>query len=335
MLAPLLRATSTKRHPHVRRFSAWHDSLPIADLLETTFHEEIQISRQQGDDNAEGQQMIRALRTYGPIDAMMSQTAPAFVWEEEGQLLGNVSIQRNPTRTNTWVIGNVATHPNHRNRGISTALMQAALEFAQQQRGVRHLALQVVDGNSPAMHLYEKFGFETVGKVTRYHRASVWTQTPATPSEVIDPIQLTNIPVVRSARWSDRDLVWNATHANVPDALTYSEPFDESPYRLGLRWSFSNNLGGNREHWHVGGRGAVRTRANFEVHDHYIELMLMDDATVAEGVALLAAGLHRFTDYISKSLLTAQSHPHPAAHTALKLMGFVPRQTFIHMKMDL
>lgn len=297
-----------------------------------TFREEVQIAQSKDDNHAMEQQMVQALRTYGPIDAMLSHTAPAFVWEENGRVLGNVSVQRNPTRPDTWVIGNVATHPEHRNRGISSTLMRAAIEFAQQQRGARYAALQVVDGNHPAMRVYHKLGFRHIGAATRYQRSSVWTQLPQSPVELLP---LATLPTVRSARWSDRDMVWNATRANVPDALTYAEPFEESPYHLGWRWSLNNNFGGNREHWHVGPHGAVRTRANFEVNDHYIELMLLDTASVADGVTLLAAALQRFADYISKSLLTTQAHPHDASHEALKLMGFMPRQTFVHMRLDL
>jgi GNAT superfamily N-acetyltransferase len=317
----------------VRRFSAWNDSLHVADLLEIAFKEEIQLSQMQGDTQSEGQHMINALRTYGALYAMFSQTAPAFVWDENGHLLGNVSIQQNPLRKDTWVIGNVATHPDHRNRGISTALLQAAIEHALKDRRARYVALQVVDGNDPATHLYKKLGFETTGSVTRYHRSSVWAQPVQSLNEIIEGNK--PIPKVRSARRSDRDFVWHVTRFNVSESLTYSEPFDERPYRLGWRWAFDNIFGGNCEKWFVCNGGAVRTRANFDIAEHHVELMLSESATLHDGIALLSEGLKRFEDYINKPLFSAQSHPHTQAHVALQLMGFKPRQTFLHMRLTL
>src|SRR5690242_21802845 len=103
--------------PHVRAIDPWRDGAAVADLLEVSFKDE------GIDDN--GQRMIRMLRSYGPVEALIMEGAPGFVWIENGQLLGNASVQRNPIRRDTWIVGNVATHPAHRNRGIATALMSA------------------------------------------------------------------------------------------------------------------------------------------------------------------------------------------------------------------
>lgn len=310
--------------PHIRLINAWRDGSSIADLLELSFRDEVI--------DESGQRMIRMLRNFGPLESILMEGSPGFVWVEDGHVLGNIGIQLNPTRRNTWVIGNVATHPAHRNRGIASALMGAILQYAQ-TRGARHIALQVVDGNAPALHLYEKYGFISVGSVSYYRRAAVHSQP------VWHDVSASTALAVRRAGWHDSDQVWRATRFNLPDELTYSEPFDENHYHLGLRWSLSNALNGSPERWLVGeteGRfsGAVRTRINLDMSEHHIELMLRPESSEGDGIALLEHALKHFEIYVSKPILAAQSLPHEASHVALQAMGFKPLRTLRHVVLD-
>ncbi|WP_370587962.1 GNAT family N-acetyltransferase [Trichocoleus sp. FACHB-591] len=50
--------------------------------------------------------------------------------------------------------------PEHRRRGIATALIQHAIAWSQ-ARGDRQLGLQVFQANQPALNLYQKLGFQT------------------------------------------------------------------------------------------------------------------------------------------------------------------------------
>ncbi|ABA21026.1 GCN5-related N-acetyltransferase [Trichormus variabilis ATCC 29413] len=50
--------------------------------------------------------------------------------------------------------------PEHRRRGIATALMQYAENWAK-QRGDRQIALQVFQSNPPAINLYNHLGYQT------------------------------------------------------------------------------------------------------------------------------------------------------------------------------
>jgi RimJ/RimL family protein N-acetyltransferase len=56
-----------------------------------------------------------------------------------------------------------------RGRGVGTALLQAAVEWARSS-GVRKLELHVFPWNEPAMRLYEKFGFEREGYRKAHYR---------------------------------------------------------------------------------------------------------------------------------------------------------------------
>ncbi len=325
MVAGLSGVTLEVIDPHIRAIDAWRDGAVVADLLEISFREE------GIDDN--GQRMIRMLRSYGPLEALIMEGAPGFVWVEDGQVLGNASVQYNPSKRGTWIVGNVATHPAHRNRGIGCALINAAIQFAR-SRNARALALQVMEGNAPAMHLYEKFGFQALGAVVYYQRPSVRVQP------IWHDVSSTDAVVVRKAGWPDRDNVWRAASHNIPSELTYSDPFDPRMYQLGMRWSLSNLFSGNRERWWIaesGGQfmGALRTRVNFEMSQHNVELMLPAYAAVGHGIALLEEALKHFEIYAAKPLLATQSRPHLPSHEALQAAGFKPTRTLVHMKLEI
>jgi GNAT superfamily N-acetyltransferase len=325
MVAGLGGATLETIDPHIRAIDAWRDGAAVADLLEVSFREE------GIDDN--GQRMIRMLRSYGPVEALIMEGAPGFVWVENGQVLGNASVQYNPSRRGFWIVGNVATHPDHRSRGIGSALIGATIQFAR-ARNARGMALQVMEGNAPAIHLYEKYGFRAQGAVTYYQRPSVRVQP------VWHDVSSANAVLVRKATWADSDNVWRAVGHNIPDELTYADPFDSRMYRLGMRWSLVNWFGGNREHWWVaesGGRfiGALRTRVNLDMSQHNVELMLQAQAAAAHGIALLERALKHFEAYAAKPLLATQARPHVYSHEALQAVGFKPTRTLIHMKLEL
>ena len=63
-----------------------------------------------------------------------------------------------------------------RGRGIGSEIMRQAIKWAKTQPTLAYLHLQVFAENTPALRLYEKFGFETVGRVPdmfRVHGRSV------------------------------------------------------------------------------------------------------------------------------------------------------------------
>ena len=59
-------------------------------------------------------------------------------------------------------VTNVATHPDHRKKGIGYALVQNALRVAQ-SLALESVTLEVRESNLPAQGLYEKCGFKPVG----------------------------------------------------------------------------------------------------------------------------------------------------------------------------
>lgn len=64
---------------------------------------------------------------------------------------------------------NVAVHPDHRRKGIAEALIDA-LSHDLKKQGNECLTLEVRASNAPAIALYEKLHFQTVGRRPNYYR---------------------------------------------------------------------------------------------------------------------------------------------------------------------
>lgn len=73
---------------------------------------------------------------------------------------------------NEGEIMNVAVAPEYRGRGIGAMLMQAVKEQAS-ERDIHTLLLEVRESNSTAIGLYERQGFERIGKRKRFYERPV------------------------------------------------------------------------------------------------------------------------------------------------------------------
>lgn len=59
-------------------------------------------------------------------------------------------------------ITNVAVTPEHRSRGVGRYMLKELMARGN-KRGIHRYTLEVRAGNAPALHLYQKLGFEPVG----------------------------------------------------------------------------------------------------------------------------------------------------------------------------
>jgi RimJ/RimL family protein N-acetyltransferase len=119
--------------------------------------------------------MIRAGETYTLPRDMDREQALAywfssghtvFIAEEGGEVLGTYYLRANQRGGGSHV-GNCGymTAVKASGRGVATAMCAHSLEYA---RSVGFRAMQfnfVVSSNLPAIHLWQKFGFATVGRL--------------------------------------------------------------------------------------------------------------------------------------------------------------------------
>ena len=90
----------------------------------------------------------------------------AMLIEEESQVQGFVIAR---VVGEEWEIENMAIAGPARRRGLGTRLFGELLDLAR-AKGVRAVFLEVRESNLPAIALYRKLGFSTVGRRPHYYR---------------------------------------------------------------------------------------------------------------------------------------------------------------------
>ena len=87
----------------------------------------------------------------------------------EGRIIAEIgcSIDHYFSITRHTAVLGMSVERNYRNQGIGSRMMEEAIKWAQEKRVVR-LELEVYAENGPAIHLYEKNGFEVEGRKRKY-----------------------------------------------------------------------------------------------------------------------------------------------------------------------
>ena len=105
---------------------------------------------------------LRALQRYAD--------AAVYVAEAPEGVVGRLSVARDshPASPHVADLG-LMVAATHRRRGIGTALLREAVEWAR-DAGIRKLELHVFPHNRPAIALYERFGFAHEGYRRGHYR---------------------------------------------------------------------------------------------------------------------------------------------------------------------
>ncbi len=227
-------------HPNLRPLNILRDLPAVADLIETCFSSTmdsegkryVQDMRRAGNDNSFVKWANRAAETT-------SLPLSGYVWDENGKIIGNTSLV--PFRHNkqrTYLIANVAVHPEHRRKGIARALTERALQHAREKK-VNNIWLHVRDDNPGAIDLYTKLGFIERARrtswqaVTDFHAPSLNTDIAITTRHPRDwPTQL---------NWLSR---------LYPDALAWHRNWNFNSLRPGFwNWLYLTFVDMNVRQW--------------------------------------------------------------------------------------
>jgi putative acetyltransferase len=85
-----------------------------------------------------------------------------------GQVVGNAGLRRHSGRqVHTGHLG-MGVHDEFVGRGIGSKLLAALIDTADNWLAIKRLELTVYVDNGPAIRLYEKFGFETEGRLKAF-----------------------------------------------------------------------------------------------------------------------------------------------------------------------
>jgi ribosomal protein S18 acetylase RimI-like enzyme len=173
-------AASTQTFSGLRPVNLKTDLAPLADLMELAFADSM--------DNG-GRAAIREMRALSKlggglnllsgVNDLVAGIGLGYVWAENGRLVGNVSIYPANLPSHlpkTWIIANVAVHPDWRGRGIARQLMMTSMDAVRMRAG--DIILQVEERNEAARHLYDALGFTPEGTFHHWKRPSSARKPP-------------------------------------------------------------------------------------------------------------------------------------------------------------
>ncbi|MFK0163395.1 GNAT family N-acetyltransferase [Rhizobium sp. NPDC090279] len=86
----------------------------------------------------------------------------------EGQIVGNAGMQRLAGRRIHSANIGMGVHDDFAGRGVGSALLGALVDTADNWLAIKRLELTVYVDNAAAIGLYEKFGFETEGRLRAF-----------------------------------------------------------------------------------------------------------------------------------------------------------------------
>jgi GNAT superfamily N-acetyltransferase len=223
----------------VRPVNIARDLPGIARLIEVCFGDRL--------DRA-GQSAIAEMRALGRSGALVRVLAllfrnlpgwqHGFVCERAGRIVGNVGAQAADSGPDTWLMANVAVHPDYRRRNIASDLMRAALEQAQRSGAVRAM-LQVDEDNPAALAMYARLGFHKLTVRTLWERRP----TPELPrrAPLPDGIELRH---AQPGHWPLEKMLLQSLRA---EGITWTAPLQVDTLRPTLGRSLQNLFDGRSE----------------------------------------------------------------------------------------
>ena len=186
-------------HPHLRRFDMCRDINPVADLVEQCFADTL---------DADGQRYLRRLRSTtrhpqllrwaSAIAERASTPFSGYVWEEDGDVVGNLSLMPMTSQgKRIFLIANVAVHPNYRRHGIARDLTTAAIEQAKRRNG-HAIWLHVREDAPGALNLYQSMGFVERTRRTNWQTTREVISAPISEGITVQPRHKNHWPQQRT-----------------------------------------------------------------------------------------------------------------------------------------
>jgi ribosomal protein S18 acetylase RimI-like enzyme len=330
-------ARSRENYFGLREMNPLRDLGQVADLIEEAFSADL--------DQA-GQNALRELRWLSrmkPLLWWMLTFNPAhtdflsgFVWEEDGNVVGNITVNQTSSTSQRWLISNVAVSKNYRERGIARSLMDAGMELARESHG-NSISLQVRADNVPARRLYDSLGFDEISGTTFLALEQIKKSR-----HVSWPTGVT----FRPRRFTTRDTrsAYNLACAATPILWQREWPIRRERFDLNFSDYFNNLwyqfLGGQPCAYWVAeeGRrfvGMVNIFTGLFGKEYRIELFVHPDWRGVLEPPLISRALAYIYPRSRQVVRVKHSADHGEAIEAFKSFGFKEEQTLVWMKIEI
>lgn len=315
----------------IRQIDVRKDLGAVAELISDAFADEL---------DASGRASLREMRTLsrlGPLlyilvppDGEMGGFFRGFVWEADGEVVGNITIQQIDSSGHRWMIANVVVRDDHRGHGIARSLMDAALDRIRQLGG-EWAVLQVREDNEIARGLYERMGFNELVTETKLHSDHV----PAVPKNDLPP-GVTLKPLYDE----DWPSVNYLLRRSVPELARWLYPSRRKGFRQGSDAAFTLKWGGLigfGQHRRLGLYLGTNFMGVLDVQshprgEHEIDLLLHPDIRDEWTVPLLHHGLWQLQRYQRRPVNAIFFDYQPRAIATLRAFGFRPTNVLMSMR---
>jgi len=311
-LTAAVAAGKPYRHSGIRPVEPRHDMAALAGLIEQAFSERL---------DASGRRMILGMKMFaraGSLGWFLGRwfLPPAaypqgYVWEEDGEVVGNASLLPVSGYQQRWVMANVVVKPEYQRQGIARELILASIEHARRSGGKR-IILQVDRDNQGARTLYENLEFKTLSTRTTWLRKGNGEWPHADTQDQVRPRT--------SGEWRGH---WALAKRLHPE---------------GLLWPFENLFGlGKPKHWvwQEAGRlaGAVSIRP--ELERRLLRLMMVVEPEWREDIesGLLCEAMQESAAITDNFIL---DYPSDVAREKIERLGFkaIRELTWMGMKLE-
>ncbi len=314
----------------IRPFDIGRDLRPVAELIADAFSDDL---------DPRGKAALREMRIMSHVSGLVklvnrstgefNNVFSGFVWQEDGRIVGNVTVQRVDRYGSRWQIANVAVDREYRGRGISRQLMDEALGHIEASRG-QWAVLQVYKRNDAARNLYASLDFEDVGGVVDLRLAAVPDVAPPDSSPGFAAFsshhstklyELANAQLNSEAQW------WRAVRRS-----DFETPFDQQLTEwLWRRLGRATIL-----------RRSVQTARRFEAAivlaaqgwsgEHELDMWVRPEHYGQYEKAMTEWALSTLQGMPSFPVVAKLSTSHEAGVQALSELGFQPDKTLITLR---
>ncbi len=309
---------------HMRQIKLPHDLGPIADLIELSFARTL-----DADGRRFIQQMRRAaasVRGYRSFSRFSPQIR-GFVWEENDEIVGNLNlIPIVVAGRRSFLMANVAVHPDYRNKGIAHVLAEAGLQEAK-DNSASEVWLQVDVDNLAAQQLYRDFEFSERTRRTLWHSSPETIEIDLPPSVTVQP-----------SRRADWNLQKQWLNQRYPKDMRWNLPMDPMMLKPGLVGNFLRSVSESRygqfsAHRNGDWLGAVAWQSSHNFAD-WLWLAAPPEQVELAICALLPHAIRtlRAQRALAFSRPLALNFPAGEAVGAFEAVGFHQHQTLIWMR---
>ena len=333
----ILAGRRSENYFGLRPMDPMRDLRGVADLIEEAFAHDLDRSGQNA------LQELRWLSRLKPVLWWMIYANPGhtdflsgFVWEEEGKIVGNITVNRTGAGSRRWLISNLAVAKPYRGRGIARSLLQTGLELVREYNGLS-VSLQVRTDNEPAKHLYDTCNFEEISGKTQ-----LWARR--VPKVEYFPLPRRLLLRPRNFDIEDARHAFSLALVATPQRTQKEWPLRQNQFRLN-----SGERVNNYFRWIVGGGPAafwvvedgqrfvatINIRPGSWGQSHRIDLAVHPTWRGNLERPLISRALKYLYNWRGRSISIKQPSDHRQAIEVYKEFGLKEIQTLVWMKRNM